>query len=90
MPSVGLAVITEPSGSLKVPYVDLQRNRDSNMPHCSSHACSNSTVKDSISKLSFCYPLNRPELKQWFSGFVAVGVAVGTVTDTARMLDDPI
>ena len=38
----------EPSGSLKVPYVDLQRNRDSNMPHC--------TWKDSISKLSFLLP----------------------------------
>ena len=29
------------------------------MPHCSSYACSNSTVKDSISKLSFWYHLNR-------------------------------
>ena len=27
------------------------------MPHGSSYACSNSTVKDSITKLSFCYPL---------------------------------
>ena len=47
----------EPSGLLKVPYVSLQRNCDNNMPHCSSYACSNSTVKDSISKLFFCYPL---------------------------------
>ena len=61
--SAGSSVITEPSGSLKVPYVGLQRKRDSNMPHCSSYACSYSIVKDSISKLSFCYPLNRPELK---------------------------
>ena len=42
------------SGSLKVPYVGLQRNIDINMPHGSSYACSNSTGKDSISKLSFC------------------------------------
>ena len=47
-------VITEPSGSLKVPYVGLQRNGDSNMPHCSSYASSNSIVKDSISKMSSC------------------------------------
>ena len=71
------------SGSLKVPYVGLQRNRDSNMPHCSSYACSNSTWKYSINKL-LCYPLNRTELKQWSSG----SGFVGTVTDTVRMPDD--
>ena len=27
-------------------FVGLQRNLDTNMPHCSSYACSNSTVKD--------------------------------------------
>jgi len=69
---------------LKVPYVCLQQNRDSNMPHCSSYACSNSTVKDSINKLSFGYPLNRPELKQWPSGFV------GIVTDTRWMPHDRV
>ena len=42
------------------------------MPHCSSYACSNSTVKDTISQLYFCYPLNRPGLKQWSSGFVGI------------------
>ena len=66
----------KPSSSLKVPYIDLQWNRDSNMPHCTSYICSNGAGKDSISKLSFCYPLNQPELKQWSSEFV------GTVTDT--------
>ena len=69
---------------VKVPYVGLQRNRDSNKPHCSSYACSNITLKDSIGKLSFCYPSNRPELKQWSSR------SVGTVTDTERMPDDRI
>ena len=61
----------EPSGSLNVPYVALQRHCDSSMPHCSSYGCSNSTGKDSINEL-FCYPLNRPELKQWPSGFVGI------------------
>ena len=32
----------------------------------------------------FYYTLNRPELKQWSSGFV------GTVTDTVRMPDDQV
>ena len=39
----------------------LQQNHDNNMPHCFSYGCSNSTGTDSISALSFCYPLNRPE-----------------------------
>ena len=42
----------DPSRSLKVSYVGLQRNRDSNMPQCSSYACSTSSGKDTISKLS--------------------------------------
>ena len=46
----------EPRVSLKVPYVGLQRNLDSNMPHCFSYGCSNSTRKYSISELSFSLP----------------------------------
>ena len=34
----------EPSGLLKVPYVGLQRNRNSNMPHCSSYTCSKTVL----------------------------------------------
>ena len=63
----------------KVLQVGLQQHRDSNMSYCSSYGCSNSTGEDSFSELSFCYPLNRPELKQWSSGFV------GTVTDHNTM-----
>ena len=65
MSTASSAVITKESQAV--------RNHDSNMPHCSSYSCSNSTGKDSISELfCCCYPLNRPELKQWSSGFVGI------------------
>ena len=59
--TAGSAVITKEAKAQGVPYVGLQRNRESNMPHCSSHSYSNSTGKYSISELSFFYRLNRPE-----------------------------
>ena len=63
----------EPTGSLKVPYVGIQRNRNSNMPHCCSCGCSTSTGTDRISRLfCVCYPLSRPELKQWSSGLLGI------------------
>ena len=42
----------EPSGSLNVPEVGVQRIRDSNIPHSFSYACSKSTGKYSVSELS--------------------------------------
>jgi len=58
--------------SQAIPYVGLQRNRDSNMPHCSSYGCTNSTGKDSTSELYFVSFESTRELKQWFSGFVGI------------------
>ena len=55
----------EPSSSLKLPYVDLQLNRDSNMPHCTSYTCSNSTGKEvSVSCLFVTLWINQ----NWNSG----------------------
>ena len=50
--------MTQGRAKLKVPYVGLEQNHDSNMPHCSSHSCSNCTGKDSLSELSILLPFD--------------------------------
>ena len=64
-------LIREPSGSLKVPYVGFQRNRDS-MCHTIPHTVITIVQGKAVSVNSRFYHLNRPELKQWSCGFVGI------------------
>ena len=54
------AVLTKES---QVPYDGLQRNRNSNMPHCVSYGCSNNTGKYSIIELSFLLPFESTRIE---------------------------
>ena len=61
--TAGSAVIT--MESQVVPYVCLQRNCDSNMPHFSWYNCTNNKVKHSISELSFLIDQRTERVAQW-------------------------
>ena len=84
----GSAVMTkdsQSSGSLKVPYVCLHRNRDSIMLQFSSYDCSNSTWKDSTNELSLLLPFESTRTETG-----PVNSLELTVIDKVRMPDDRV